>query len=209
MTPKDRMVAEFTTCFALSFVGAFFIFMNVPAMAQTLNSVDVSPIANNVIGWSAAVLAVAAGVVSKFIISFLSAKTGVHNAQLEAFAQEKLNNVLIRAIDYAELEAKALVADKTSGVHSIRIDDWFIRTAVGYVQRSIPDLIQVEKLSPQRIGEMIRARLNAFLKPVVVNSDELVPLSVEIVRQPAPQTLSPLSPAAELKNPSTDPFQVS
>lgn len=131
------------------------------ALAQ--NGVDLSPLANNVIAVAVAVLTVAAGVVSKFAVSFLASKTKMSDTAFEKMMADRVGDILLRAIDYAEMWAKTQVADPNSSIRDVRVDNLFVRVAVDYAQRSMPDLIKYFGLTRERIEDMIKARLNTYV----------------------------------------------
>lgn len=139
------------------------------AYAQS-GAVDLSPTANSLIGVAVAVLTVAAGVVSKFVVSFLASKTKLTDSAFEKLMAERVNDILLRSIDHAEMWARQQVADPNSSIREVRVDNVFLRVAVEYAQKSMPDLIQYFKLTPDRIADMIKARLNAFVSPPVANT---------------------------------------
>lgn len=143
-----------------------------PALAQT---VDFSPIANNVIAVAVAVLTVAAGVVSKFAVGFLASKTKLSDSAFEKMMADRVNDILLRAIDHSEMWMKEQVANPNSQIRSVRVDNFFLRTAVEYAQRSMPDLITYFGLTEKRIEDMIKARLNAYVETPPVN-DVNVPI---------------------------------
>jgi len=165
----------FAFAFAFIFAAALFtpIFGDVAAHAagvQLAQTVDFSPLANNAITAAITVLTIAAGVVSKFAVSFLASKTRLTDSTFEKLMADRVNDILMRAIDHADMWMKAQVADPQSSIREVRIDNMFIRIAVEYALRSMPDLIKYFGLTQQRIEDMIKARLNSFTDTPTVNS---------------------------------------
>lgn len=147
-----------------------------PALAETArvaatgDGVDLSGFAMQAISVAAVVLTAAAGVVSKFAVSFLASKTRMNDSAFEALLASRADDILNKAIGYAELWAKQQVADPNSDIRSVKIDNLFVRMAVEYAQGSMPDIIAHFGLTKERIENMIRARLNAFVLSPAVNS---------------------------------------
>lgn len=153
---------------ALSFTAAL------PVWAQSIDShpfsVDFTPLASQVLSVVVVFLTVAAGIVSKFAVSWFASKTNMQDGQAEALLASRVNDILLRAIDYAEMYAKRELADNTSGIKTIKIDNYFVRTAVAYAMKSMPDLIKYFSLTEEHIGDMIRARLNSVTSTPVADS---------------------------------------
>lgn len=153
--------------------------LSYPAWAQVAaapGGVDFGPVLTNLITAGAGILVVAAGILSKFAVSWLSSKTRLSDSQFEAGLAARLNDILLKAIDYAEAYMKAQVADPTSQIHSVRFDNMFVGIAVDYAMRSMPDIIKYFGLTPERIGDMIRSRLNAYMATPLANSGAVKPV---------------------------------
>lgn len=166
---KQKIMREFATSFAWSFTLASFVVLSiVPAMAQAVSApsggVDFSPLANNVITAVTAILGVAVAVLSKFAVSWISSKTSINDAALEQLMANRVDDILHRAIDYANAWAKTQVADPNSPLKHVQIDNFFLRQAVDYAVRAMPDLIAYFKLTDARIADMIRSRLNVSIE---------------------------------------------
>lgn len=135
--------------------------------------VDLSPLANNVIAVAVAVLTVAAGVVSKFAVGFLASKTKMTDTAFEKMMADRVSDILLRAIDYAEIWAKTQVADPNSSIRDVRVDNLFVRVAVDYAVKSMPDLIKYFGLTRERIEDMIKSRLNTYVVTPPVDSGKV------------------------------------
>lgn len=149
-----------------------------PVFAQTAvtiakEGVDLSPLANNIIAAAVAVLTVAAGVVSKFAVGFLASKTKLTDTAFEKLMADRVNDILLRAIDHGQMKMKELVADPDSPIRDVRVNNMFMRFAVEYAQQSMPDLIAYFKLTPDRIADMVKARLNSFVQPPEPDADKV------------------------------------
>lgn len=140
-------------------------------------TVDLSPFALQAIDVCVMVLTVLAGVVSKFAISWLAAKTRLSDTEFEKVSADRVNDILLRAIDYAEIQAKAAVADPDSGITKVKIDNFFLRMAIGYAEGAMPDLIKQFGLTRERIEGMIRSRLNSVVLVPPVNSGAITPVT--------------------------------
>lgn len=88
-----------------------------------------------------------------------------------------MNDILLRAIDHAEMWAKSQVADPNSAIRDVRVDNMFLRVGVEYAMRSAPSIIQHFGLTPDRIEAMLKARLNAYVVPPVADSGKIVSVS--------------------------------
>src|SRR5882672_2603298 len=154
--------------FALVYVA-----MDLPALAQAaipMGGVDFGPLATNTIAVSVMVLTVGAGVVARFLIGFLSSKAGLHDTQAQALLADRVNDILHRAVDYAEAWAKTQVADPNSQIHHVQIDNFFMAQAVRFAMSAMPDLIKTFGLTEARIEAMILARLNPIMPVPAANS---------------------------------------
>jgi len=126
--------------------------------------VDFTPLASQVIAAVTVVLGVAASVLTKFAVSWISSKTKINDSALEKLMADRVDDVLHRAIDYATAWAKIQVADNNSPLKHVQIDNFFLRQAVDYAVRSMPDLIKYFNLTEARIADMIRSRLNVHME---------------------------------------------
>lgn len=151
--------------------------MDLPAWAQgaqtlvsTTGGVDFGPLATNAITLCVMVLTVAAGILSKYGVSFMASKIHVNDSAAEKLAADRMNDILHRAIDYAEAWAKTQVADPTSPIRHVRIDNFFLAQAVGFALSAAPDLIKLLGLTEARIRTMIIARLNSVMPVPELNS---------------------------------------
>jgi hypothetical protein len=170
-TPAQR--ADFMKWFMPTFVIAFAFFLQllingasvawaqVPAPGST--GVDFTPFAEQVIAVAVAVLTIMAGIVSKFAISKMASATKMQDSQFEALLADRVNDILLKSIDFAESWSKAQVADANSPLKNVEINNFFVEQAVKYAMRSMPDLIAYFKLTPDRLENMVRSRLNGVM----------------------------------------------
>lgn len=170
--------------------------MDLPAWAQgaqtlvsTTGGVDFGPLATNAITACVMFLTVAAGILSKYGVSFMASKMRINDSAAEKLAADRLNDILHRAIDYAEAWAKQQVADPTSPIRHVQIDNFFVAQAVSFALSAAPDLIQFLGLTETRIRTMIIARLNSVMPVPEVNSGS-PPTYSERAKSDAPVTAS-------------------
>lgn len=166
--------------FSMSLAVGFFA--SWPAFAAVgSGAVDFTGFAVSVIDVAALGLTAAAGILTRFAISWFSSKTKFNDAQMEALLAARVNDILTHSINYAEAWAKAQVSDPNSPLREVRIDNFFIRVAVDYALASMPDLIKTFGLTTTRLDQMIRSRLNVYIAPPVPDQ------KLELITSPAPQ----------------------
>lgn len=135
------------------------------ASAQT---VDVRPAVSSVLEWIAGALLTVLTVLGSLALRFVSSKIGLANSQLEADLANRLNDIIHRGIDYAYLAALNEVNKPGSGLSSVKVDNYFVSLAVAYINRSAPDILNRFKVSPQRLEEMVMARLGSYMPQLPV-----------------------------------------
>lgn len=119
--------------------------------------VDVTPLVNDAIEWVNAAALILAAVVSKFIVSWLSAQTGLKNAETEAILAAQMDAILRKGIGLAYANAKAQA--QKAGKIEIDFGNMFINMAANYAAKSGPEIIQKFGITRDRLEEMIIARL--------------------------------------------------
>lgn len=195
MTPHEQRLRVFIGAFFIGFLGCVpFIAAVSPAFAQTARAgVDFTPLAMNAIDVIAAGAVVVAGFVAKAAIGFFHAKTGVHNAQIEALLLEKWNNGVQNAINYATTVAKATVADPNhKNITNVEFNGLFVNTVVGYMVQHYADSIRRWKLDENMIASIVRSRIAPYLANPVPNSASLQ--TVDNVAMLAPADPVPVRP---------------
>lgn len=130
------------------------------AFSQT---VDVRPVASSVLEWIAGALMTVLTVLGGLALRFVSSKIGLANSQLEADLANRLNDIIHRGIDYAYLAALNEVNKPGSGLSEVKVDNYFISLAISYVNRSAPGILNSFKISPQRLEELVMARLGSYM----------------------------------------------
>jgi hypothetical protein len=181
MLKTFEQIREFTRWFAWSFTISFglVLLLFAPAIAQSIDAVppsggvDFTPLAEQAIAVAITVLTVIAGVVSKFGVSWFASKTRMQDAQLEALLAERVNDILQRSIDYAEMWMKNEVANPNSQIKNVQIDNFYVRTAADYAIPAMPDLIKFFGLTRERIENLIRSRLNGITVTPIVDSGQV------------------------------------
>lgn len=151
-----------------------------PALAQAVadNTVDFSPILNEVIkigGILATGVLMWAGVALK---SWLASKSSLANSQLAESIQARYNEAAARAIAYAESKVKEAVP---SG--KVEIDNPFVRTAAEYLLKFWPDL--TAKMDFEAISKTIIARLPSG--PMTTKADAIAANAPVVATTPAPK----------------------
>lgn len=177
--PRDR--AAFALAFGISFAIAL------PVMAQTVSGgVDFTPIANNMITTFAGILTAAATIISGFVVNFLSKKSGIQDAQLNALMQARLNDVMLKAIDFGEAWAKAQVADPNSPLKHVTLNNIVLDVMADYVVQAVPDTLRFFGLTREGVVTRLQARLAPYLATPVPDSGKLQTISMvgEHVLQP-------------------------
>lgn len=132
-------------------------------VSATKNGVDFTPLANQIIGISVAVLTVLAGWIAKAGVGFLASKTKMHDTQIEELLAARVNDALLRGIDFAESWAKSQVADPNSQIKHVRIDNFFVEQAVKYAVNHIPQTLNHFGLTEVDVTRMVTARLNGIM----------------------------------------------
>lgn len=165
------------TTFAASFVLSFLACLPMigyasPAFAQSINAaVDLAPLAMNGITILGTIALAVGGVISRFVIGWLSSKTEIHNVQLENMAIDRVNAGLGNAINYATTIAKAWVADPAHSQYlKVEFNNIFVSSAVQYMLDHYAESILKLKLSPEKIADMVRSRIAPYLANPVPNA---------------------------------------
>jgi len=172
---------EFARWFLGSFAVAFILVLLpvAPVLAQSIDAVpptggvDFTPLAEQAIAVAVTVLTVIAAVVSRYGVSWFASKTKMQDAQMEALLAERVNDILQRSIDYAEMWMKNEVANPNSQIKHVQIDNFFVKTAAEYALNSMPDMVKFFDLTQQRIEDLIRSRLNGITITPVADSSQL------------------------------------
>ena len=156
--------------------GAFFliaamysmtaIMISADALAQS--TVDVRPAVTSLLEWVAMALTTALTVLVGFGVRFVTGKIGLQNSELEASLVTRLDDIIHKGIDYAYTTAVNEVNKPGSGLAEVKIDNWFMALALSYVNDSAPGIIAKFGLTPQRIEDMIKARLPAYMANIPV-----------------------------------------
>lgn len=152
---------------------------------QSTGGVDFTPFLQQVIGIVAIVLTAAAGIVTKFLTSWLAAKTKMTDNQFEALFADRLNDIIHRAIDAGEVWAKQQVADKNSPFKNVQFNNFLVEYIMKTVMGNAPDILSYFNITEDRLKTMIVSRLNSYLKTPVADAGE-----VEFVTGSRPVTSS-------------------
>ena len=140
-----------------------FVTAEEPRFMLAQSTVDLRPVALSFLEWLAMALGTALTVLTAFSVRFITGKIGLQNSEFEASLNERLDSFIHKAIDYAYTTAVNEVNKPGSGLAEVKVDNWFMSLALSYVNDSAPGIIKKFGLSPQRIEDMIKARLPAYL----------------------------------------------
>jgi hypothetical protein len=174
-----RLLGAMFAGLGVGFTGTSFILYAGPVLAQAVTAlppaaptggIDFAPLAMNVIAAGVTIASIAAGIVSRFVISFLSSKIHMQDSAAEKLASDRVNDILFRAIDYAEAWSKTQVGDPNSQIRHVKIDNFFLGKAVEYSISAMPDLIKLFGLTREKLEAMIVSRLNAIMPVPPANS---------------------------------------
>ncbi len=142
-------------------VSAVFITVGSPAFAA--DGLDVTPVVTQVVDFVFIGLGVAAGVLVKFAVGWLSAKAKVEDQAFKALATERVNQILYHAIEYTEAYIKSEIAKPDSPLRNVQINNFFVKTAAQYaisVMSGKGGLKEVFGLTEDDIKDRILTRLN-------------------------------------------------
>jgi len=138
-------------------LAAVLILFCYPAFAQEAPSggvIDFAPILNELMLAVAMVLSAGLMYLAKMARDWFKAKTGV---ELQ-ISEEKMREYIDKAIQYGI----ALVLPKVSGKAKITVGNEQVAQIANYVIAAVPDAIKAFGITPERLQDMIRARLNAW-----------------------------------------------
>lgn len=159
----------FYATFLVSFAYATVAFMAAaPAIAQMTDGVDLRQTAVAGIEWVGMALGTVLTVLGGFAIRFVSSKIGLANSELEKSLADRLNEIINRGIEYAMTTAINEVNKPGSGLAEVKFDNWFMSLAASYVNTSAPGIIKKFGLTQERIEDMIKARMPAYLANVPI-----------------------------------------
>ncbi|MEJ2117802.1 MAG: hypothetical protein P8Y36_07830 [Alphaproteobacteria bacterium] len=178
--------------FALSYVSVnLALAQTAPAPAAT-GGVDFSPLAMQVIALVGFALTAIVGVLARSAVRWLASKARINDSEAERLLADRVGDILVKSVDYAESWAKAQVADPNSPMRHVQIDNFFVREAVRYAMNSMPDLISHFGITEARLEDMVRARLAPLMGDPEVNSGS-VPHAMQT---PASATFEPIAKAS-------------
>lgn len=136
----------------------------IPVAAYASTTVDITPLANNIIAAVAAASFALAGWVSTFVVNWLSSKAKVEDQAFKSLAQQRLSEILYAGINAAEAWAKAEVNDPKSSITRLEIDNVFVGMAVKYavdfLGKEPGGLWSIFDLTEDKVKTMIVQRLN-------------------------------------------------
>ncbi len=169
--PRNQLAA-FMVSLAISFILASPVLAQVAAQAAG-GGVDFTPVANTMITTVGSALGVAATIVAGFLVQFLFSKAKLNDSQLEQLMVARLNDILLKAIDFGEAWMKAQVADPSSPIKHLTFNNLVLDVMARYAVASAPEIIAKFKLTDDRIKDMIKARIAPYLAAPKVDGGEL------------------------------------
>lgn len=110
----------------------------------------------------------AASALLTFGIGWVKKKTQLADAEFEGVLANRANDIVHRAIQYAITVLENEAKKPGSGISSVKVDNIFIRIALDYISQAMPGIIQKFALTPQKIENMILARINDYSGQVQV-----------------------------------------
>jgi hypothetical protein len=122
--------------------------------APAYAAVDFTPVTNHIIEIGAGILTIFGTWALNSLRSWLDAKTGLKNSQLEDDIQQRMNEALLRGIAAAKAKAETELG-KT--VKQVDLHNFIAEQGAKYVVSHWPDL--TKSLTPEKIVAMVRARL--------------------------------------------------
>ena len=126
------------------------------AAAQASTVVDFGPLANLALEYVAPALGSILLGLGAWVLAAIRKKTGW---QIDAAAGAILDRALEQAVNYAVVRLQ----DHKIGGIPIDTKSEAVATALGYAQRSIPDAVAHFGITPDRLEEMVEARLQGWL----------------------------------------------
>jgi hypothetical protein len=177
-----------------SALSAFIIVMffgTIAAYAQTTtgDGVNFAPAVNNIITIVGGVLGTALTFLVGIGIRLGFAKVGLTDVQTQQLMADKINDAILKGIDYAEAWMKQEVAS-SSQINNVQFDNFFLKQAVQYVLTRVPDALSYMKIDEAHLSAMIMARINAFLKVPVAGSG-VVEMTTSVPATPVTVTVQP------------------
>lgn len=161
------MVATFALC------APVFAQVAAQVAAPATGGVDFTPVANTLITTIGSGLGVALTVVAGFLVNFLFGKAKLNDSQLEQLMVARLNDIILKGIDFGEAWLKAQVADPSSPIKHLTFNNLVLDVMAQYVVAGAPDILAKLKISDARIRDMIRARIAPYLLSPAADSGEL------------------------------------
>lgn len=132
-----------------------------PAWAQT--TVDVRPAVSSFLEWAATAATAVLTVLGGVGIRLFTSRAGLANSELEASLVARLDDIIHKGIAFALTTAQNEVNKPGSGLAAVKVDNWFMSVALSYVNASAKDIIAKFGLTPDRIRDMIAARLQPYI----------------------------------------------
>jgi hypothetical protein len=115
--------------------------------------------------------AVALGAASAMLsygIGWVKKRTQLEDAEFEKVLADRANDIVHRGIAYAISALENEVKKQGSGITAVKVDNIFLRIAMDYIRSAMPDIIKKFNLTPDRVRDMILARIGDYASQVKV-----------------------------------------
>lgn len=151
------MVRKFSLFLVSAIAMSLLVICALPALAQT----QVAPASDTVVNMGgffdalSPLLLNLAGVVITFLVAWLTARiTKLTGIQIEGKHREALQSALENGVNYGLNQL-----GRFTGSYDIDVKNKIVAEGIRYVQRSVPDALAHFNLTPERLKELLEAKL--------------------------------------------------
>ncbi len=123
---------------------------------------DLTPLVSPLLQVLAVVASGAATALLGLGIGWVKKKTNLADAEFESVLADRANDIVNRGIQYAITAMENEAKKPGSSITTVRVDNVFMRIALDYIVRAMPGIIEQFGLTPDRIREMIMARIGDY-----------------------------------------------
>lgn len=123
---------------------------------------DLTPLITPILEVMAVALGGLAGALLTFGIGFIKAKTNLNDAEFEKVLADRANDIVHRGIQYAINALENEVKKPGSGISSVKVDNIFLSIALNFIVAHMPDIIRKFNLTPDKIQNMVLARIGDY-----------------------------------------------
>jgi hypothetical protein len=152
---------------AFAAVVALFLLGSWAASAQEVGqTVDLRPAAMAVVEWLGALALTVASAAGALAVRWISMRTGLDHSMLEREYNARLNDIIHSGINFAIAAARTEVAKPDSPINKVELNNWFLTAAATYVNQAAPQLLAHFSITPERLQELILARMPGYFGEV-------------------------------------------